>query len=318
MKGLAALCAFALAASVASADAATRRLTIATGGVTGVYYSAGKAICAAMNKDTKKTNISCTAATTRGSADNAEMLRSGRAEIAIIQADAQWHAYRGTGSFADKGPDRSLRTVLRLHPEIFTVLVRKDSDIAAFAELRDSLFGLGSEASDARVTVRALAGALGWPADRPRVAPGLRGRDLGRALCDRLADAVAFVTGHPSHAVQEPVSTCGARIVPVVGPAVDRLVAERPYFEPAGIPRRAYVGVDGEIPSFASRAVVVAASHVPANLVHAVIDAVMRNVAAIRRAHPALSGLRADEMRPTDKASPVHEGAERWFREQKK
>jgi TRAP transporter TAXI family solute receptor len=318
MKVRVALCALALAVSVAPADAATRRLTIATGGVSGVYLSAGKAICVAMNKDTKKTNISCTAATTHGSANNAEMLRSGRAEIAIIQSDAQWHAYRGAGIFANKGPDRALRTVLRLHPVIFTVLVRKESDIAAFAELRDNLFGLGSEVSGPRGTVRALAAALGWPADRPHVASGLRGRDLGRGLCDRLVDAVAFVTGHPSHAVQEPVSTCGARILPVVGPAVDRLVADRRYFEPASIPRRAYVGVDSDIPSFASRAVIVAASHVPANVVYALTDAVMRNVAAIRRAHPALSGLRAADMRPTAAASPVHDGAERWFREQKK
>jgi TRAP transporter TAXI family solute receptor len=316
---LPAAAALALAAAMpVQADAAARRLTIVTGGVTGVYYNAGKAICALMNAEMKKTNIRCVAETSRGSAANVAMLRSGKAEIAIMQGDAQWHAYRGTGVFAAVGPDRGLTGALRLHREVFTVLVRRDSDIASFAELRASLFGLGGELAGPRVTVRQLAGVLGWKPDQPRVASGLRSRDLGRALCDRLVDAIAVTVGHPSHVVQEPVSTCGARIVPVLGDAVDRMVAAAPYYEPAVVPKKAYELADGDLPSFATRAVVVAASHVPANVVYEMVRLVMRRPAALGKAHPALVGLTPAEMRPRARISPVHEGAARYFRERDK
>ena len=48
-----------LLAGAGTASAQQKFITIGTGGVTGVYYAVGGAICRLMNKDRAKTGIRC-------------------------------------------------------------------------------------------------------------------------------------------------------------------------------------------------------------------------------------------------------------------
>jgi TRAP-type uncharacterized transport system substrate-binding protein len=42
--------------------------------------------------------------------------------------------------------------------------------------------------------------------------------------------------GHPSANIQDPTTSCGAKLVSITGPAVDKLLAEKPYYSYATIP----------------------------------------------------------------------------------
>ena len=57
----------ALAAFAGPASAQQKFVTIGTGGVTGVYYAVGGAVCRLMNKDRQKTGIRCSVESTGGS-----------------------------------------------------------------------------------------------------------------------------------------------------------------------------------------------------------------------------------------------------------
>ena len=48
-------------------------------------------------------------------------------------------------------------------------------------------------------------------------------------LCDNNIDAFAYTVGHPAGA-REATTTCDSVIVPVEGEAVDKLVADHPYY----------------------------------------------------------------------------------------
>src|SRR3546814_19366478 len=97
----------------AATAAEQRFVSIGTGGVTGVYYPAGGAICRLVNKNRKEHGIRCSVESTAGSIYNLNALRQGELEFGIVQSDWEYHAANGTSQFKEQGPDTDLRSVFR-------------------------------------------------------------------------------------------------------------------------------------------------------------------------------------------------------------
>ena len=115
--------------SAGSADAAQKFISIGTGGVTGVYYPTGGAICRLVNKSRKEHGIRCSVESTGGSVYNINTIRAGELDMGVAQSDWQYHAYNGTSKFKDQGPFKELRAVFSVHPEPVTIVARKDANI---------------------------------------------------------------------------------------------------------------------------------------------------------------------------------------------
>src|SRR5688500_3921287 len=99
----AALAAAGVLASVPAAQAQQKFVTIGTGGVTGVYYPAGGAICRLVNKDRAKHGIRCSVESTGGSVFNVNTIRAGELDLGVAQSDVQFQAAKGTGGFQKDG-----------------------------------------------------------------------------------------------------------------------------------------------------------------------------------------------------------------------
>ena len=96
----------------APAFAQQQFVSIGTGGVTGVYYPTGGAICRLVNKDRKEHGIRCSAESTGGSIYNINTIRAGELEFGVAQSDWQYHAFNGTSKFEDQGAFDNLRAVV--------------------------------------------------------------------------------------------------------------------------------------------------------------------------------------------------------------
>ena len=73
-------------------------ITIGTGGVTGVYYPTGGAICALVNRGRKEHGVRCSVESTGGSVYNINTIRAGELDFGVAQSDWQYHAYNGTSN----------------------------------------------------------------------------------------------------------------------------------------------------------------------------------------------------------------------------
>ncbi len=109
----AATAALAVGALSAPAVAQQKFVTIGTGGVTGVYYAAGGAICRLVNKDRAKHGIRCSVESTGGSVFNVNTIKAGELDFGFAQSDVQYNAAKGQGQFKDaRRIRRSARRVL--------------------------------------------------------------------------------------------------------------------------------------------------------------------------------------------------------------
>ena len=97
--------ALALGLALAAGPAAAQQkfVTIGTGGVTGVYYAVGGAICRLVNKDRAKHGIRCSVESTGGSAFNVNTIKAGELDFGMAQSDVQYNAIKGEGQFKDNG-----------------------------------------------------------------------------------------------------------------------------------------------------------------------------------------------------------------------
>ncbi|MCC5857346.1 MAG: TAXI family TRAP transporter solute-binding subunit [Ectothiorhodospiraceae bacterium] len=298
-----------------TAQAQQRFTTIGTGGVTGVYYPTGGAICSLVNRGRSEHGIRCSAESTAGSIYNLNALAEGDLEFGVVQSDWQYHAYNGSDQFADQGPNEDLRAVFSLHPEPFTVVVRPDAEIASFDEIKGKRVNVGNPGSGQRGTVERLMDVYGWTMRDFSLASELPSREQSAALCDNRIDVVLFTVGHPSGSIQEPIATCDARLVPVTGERVDRLVEETPYYFHATIPGGMYPNHDADVETFGVGATFVTRADVPEEVVYQVTRAVFENLDTFKGLHPAFGVLEADVMISEGLSAPLHEGAKRYFRE---
>ena len=311
--------AFAAAAAAlvisAQAGAAQDFVSIGTGGVTGVYYPTGGAICRLVNKDRKEHGIRCSVESTGGSIYNINTIRSGELEFGVAQSDWQFHAYHGTSKFADAGPFTDLRSVFSVHPEPVTVLARRDSGINNITDLPGKRFNIGNPGSGTLGTWEVLEEIMGWERSDLALAAQMKSSETGGAMCDNTIDGYFWLVGHPSGLTAESVASCDAKIVSVVSPEIDALDAEKPYYRHATIPGGMYPGNPDDIQTFGVGATFVTRADVSEEAVYRVAIAVPGNLDDFRKLHPAFANLVASEMITDSLSAPLHPGAIRAYKE---
>ena len=194
-------------------------ITIGTGGVTGVYYPTGGAICRLVNRGRKEHGIRCSVESTGGSVYNLNTIRAGELDMGVAQSDWQFHAYNGTSKFEDQGANKELRAVFSVHPEPFTVVARADSGITTFDDLKGKRVNIGNPGSGQRGTMDVVLNAMGWSTGDFALASELKSSEQAQALCDNKIDAMIFTVGHPSGSIKEATTSCDAVLVDVTGGA---------------------------------------------------------------------------------------------------
>lgn len=290
-------------------------ISIGTGGVTGVYYPTGGAICRMVNKDRKEHGIRCSVESTGGSVYNINTVRAGELEFGVAQSDWQFHAYNGTSKFEEQGKFEGLRAVFSVHPEPFTLIARKGSGISGFMDLKGKKVNVGNPGSGQRATTEVVMEAFGMQMSDFALAAELKGSEMAQALCDGKIDAMIYTIGHPAAAITEAATTCDVELVSVTGEPIDKLVADNPYYRVATIPGGMYKGTDGETTTFGVGATFVSSDAVSEDVVYTLVKAVFENFDDFKKLHPAFANLKEEEMIADGLSAPLHPGAEKYYKE---
>ncbi|PLX75008.1 MAG: C4-dicarboxylate ABC transporter substrate-binding protein [Azoarcus sp.] len=299
----------------APAQAETKFVTIGTGGVTGVYYAAGGAICRLMNKDRAQHGIRCSVESTGGSVYNVNTIKAGELDFGVAQSDVQFNAVKGLNQFKDGGAVTELRAVFGLHPEPLTVLARKEAGVTKFEDFKGKRFNVGNPGSGQRATVDVLLPALGMKTSDFSLTSELKPDEHSAALCDNKIDGFAYVVGHPAANIQDPTTTCGAKLVPVTGAGVDKLIKEFPYYAAVTIPGGMYANNPDATKTFGVVASFVTSAKVSDDVVYTMVKAVFENFEDFKKLHPAFAHLEPQGMIKDGLSAPLHNGAIKYYKE---
>ena len=298
-----------------AAPAATRFVTIGTGGVTGVYYPAGGAIAKMVNRTRDEHGIRAAVESTGGSVFNINAVVSGDLDFGIAQSDLQYQAVKGLGDWEEKGPQSKLRAVCSLHPEAVTLVAAVDAGIEALDDLVGKRVNIGNPGSGQRAnSIDVLTNAgIDWREDIR--AEGLKASECASMLQDGRIDAFFYTVGHPAGAITE--ATAGrrkVRIVPITG--TEELLESAPYYAETVIPVSLYPNAANteDVPTIGVLTTLVTSVDVPAEVVYTLTRALFENLDDFKEQHPAFAGLTPEGMLK-GLSAPLHEGARRYYLE---
>ncbi len=302
-----------------TAGAAEKKfVNIGTAGIGGGYYPTGGFICNVLNKSRKKYGhkVRCSVESTAGSVANLRAMHAGELDVAVAQADWQFHAKRGTSKFEDIGANPKLRFLFSLHHDVFHIVSRKGSGIMNFADLKGKVVNTGNAGSGTEATIYLALDTYGLKADEFfKLETKLTSREQASALCDGKIDAFIYPTGITAASITEATNTCDAEIANWSDDTVNKLVGDTSYFGFVTIPDGVYRGQKGERKSWGMPATLVATADADEEVIYYMVKAVFDNFEDFKKQSSLYIGLDRSTTVINGKSAEFHPGALKYFKE---
>ena len=234
-------------------------ITIGSGGPAGVYYPIAFSMCEIFNKYNKDKEVICEAKLSPGAAHNIDAVDNGDFDMGIAQYNLQQDAYLGSGSFFGN-PHQNLRMLFNLHYEYLTIIVKKDSGINKFSDLKGKKVNVSNPGSGTRILIEQMMKKMGWSFDDFAKIYEEDGSHLNKVLCaDNKADAAIYTIGHPNKAFDFILNKCNTKLISLSKSEIRNLVELDPkYYFAEAIPRKTYKSQRKDINTIAMQIVLFA------------------------------------------------------------
>ena len=305
-------------AAPAKLQAETVFVTIGSGDFTGVYFPTGLAIAKMINKKWNQYEIRATVESTSGSVFNLNTIIAGYLEFGLAQSDIQYQAVKGLAEWAKKGPQKELRAVFSIHHESVCLVAAVDADINSIEDLKGKKVNLGNPGSGQYQNALDALQAVGLDPKNDVAAEKVKASEAPILLQEKRIDAFFCTVGHPSEILQ--IATSGernVRIIPIVGPGIDQLVAGQNYYTKTTVPvAQFYPGAQDavDVKTFGVIATLCTSSNISDHVVYTITKEVFDNFAEFKSQHPALEDLTKKDML-NGLTAPVHPGAKKYYKE---
>lgn len=310
MKRLLSVCVAVLfvIGAVASVQAADN-LVLATGGTAGTYYPFGGAMSKIWNSKIKDMNV--TAQTSGASGENIRLINKKEVELALVQSDTLDQAWNAVEAF--KEPLKGMSAVATLYPEIVQVVVRADSPIKTFADLKGKKVGVGAPGSGTEINFRQLMDIYGLKKEDVN-GQYLSYSESAEAFKDKHIDAFIATAGVPNSAIMDVSTQNDIRILPISPDISAKLIQKYPFFAAVKVPANAYKGIAQEVPTVAVNAVLIAGNQLKEDMVYNLTKALFENQADLASAHAKGKELNL-QYAVQGVSVPFHPGAVKYYKE---
>jgi TRAP transporter TAXI family solute receptor len=307
----AAVTAFGLA--TADAQEKKTRISIGTGGTSGVYYPLGGGMAAVLSKYVP--GVDATAEVTGGSVANLQLIDGGKSEVGFTMADSAWDAYNGLEKFKDRKV--GVRTLLVFYPNRMQVVTTEGRGIEKMADLKGKRISTGSPGSGTEVMAMRLLEAFGLDPGKDVTRERLSIGESVSALKDRKIEALLWVGGVPTPGLTDLAATPGVKIKLVDhGDGAENM---RRKFGPIYVKNRilanAYPGEAKETTNVDVWNLLVVPEKADESLVYQITKTLFEKKDELVKVHKDATFLSLENQLSGASPIPFHPGALRYFRE---
>lgn len=300
---------FMVAVFSTTAAAADVKMVLATGGTAGTYYPFGGAMAKIWNSKIPGMNV--TAQATGASVENVRLVNRNEAELAIVQSDTIDFAFNAKEAFKEKLTKMAALAVL--YPEVIQVVVRGDSKIDSFDDLKGMKIGVGAPGSGTEANFRQLCDGYGIQKEDVK-AQYLSFAESAEQFKDKHIDAFIVTAGIPNAAIMDIGTQHSVRIINISDDKAAQIIKKYPFLSPFTIPANTYKGQTTAIKTVAVNAVLIAGTDVKEEVAYSIVKALFENQGELATAH-----AKGKELNVKTAASgvsiPFHPGAVKYYKE---
>ena len=288
-----------------------KRISIATGGMGGVYFPLGGAIAAVVTKYVP--NVEAAAEVTAASVDNCKLVAAKKSDLAIVMGDTVYDACQGLGKFKEKLP---LQNLAVLYPNVMQIVVPKGKGIKKVADMRGKTISTGAPGSGVEVMALRILEANGINPDKDVKRDRLGASESGGALKDGKIDGFFWCGGVPTASVLDLAASPGIKIsfVPNADSIEKMTVKYGPVYYAATIPKGAYPGLEEDVPVAAVANLLIANEAMDEKLAYDILAAIFDHREELVAVHKQADSI---ELKGAVVGSPIpyHKGALKYFKD---
>ena len=302
-----------LAAALATSGAALAQqqfVNVLTGGQAGVYYPLGVALAQVYGQAIP--NARATAQVTKASAENLNLLQSGRGELAFSLADAVSDAWNGNAEAGFTKKLDKLRGVSATYNNYVQIVASAESGIKTLADLKGKRISVGAARSGTELNARAIFKAAGLKYEDMGKVEYLPFGESVELIKNRQLDATLQSAGLGVASIRDLATAVKIVVVPIPADVVAK-VGDAAY-QPATIPANTYGGQTADVPTAAIPNFLVTHAGVSDELAYQMAKQLYANLDKLHAAHNAAKAINpanAIKGMPV----PLHPGAERYYKE---
>lgn len=288
-------------------------ITIATGGTAGTYFPLGGAMAEIWNKNIKSMNA--TTMSTGASAANVALLKDNKVDVIFVQNDAAYYALNDLEIYKGKN-FKDIRGMAALYNETCQLVALAETGIKTVADLKGKRVSVGAAGSGVELNARQILEAAGLTYADIKVQYLSFGESASN-LKDGNIDAAFNTAGAPTAAISDLATSKQIVLVPIDGDVAAKLMKKYAFYTPEKIAAKTYNGQATEVMTVAVKSMLAVSAKLDANLVYEMLKTMYANTDRIIASHKAGANIKI----PTGiegMSIPLHAGAEKFFKENKK
>lgn len=293
-----------------------QKVNIATGTTSGAYYPIGNAMAKIWSD--KIPGVKASAQSTEASAANMNFLQQKEVEVAFSMANVAVYSYEGQDNFKGR-PNKDLRGMTFLYPNVTQIVVRKDSGINSLKDLKGKRFAPGATGSGTVTNSKEVLGAFDlnfWDKDKSNVKADYVGfTEASELLKNKQVDASNFSGAMPLAAIMDVSNSTDVKLISLEPEMIKKIIAEYPFYYEYLIPKGTYKGQDEDVHTVALANLLVTRADLSEELIYKLTKGIYENVPDLMNAHAITKNITKENSSKGMGTLPLHPGAVKYFKE---